>query len=115
MALSRILETAVRSSLGIALHVNVRAVVAPRPSASLRLQMVPRARQFHAFAHQAAEIDLHRLGACVLVADFAGLQHLLDRAQQAVGIVQHQLVELLPLRLVHFPRAAEFRDKDGSK
>ena len=66
-----------------------------------RLQMMPRPRQFHALAHQAAEIHVDGIPRDVLVADFAGLQHLLDRPPQPVGVVQHQFVELLALRFVH--------------
>ena len=46
----------------------------------------------------ADEVDRHRAGAAELGADAAGAQHLLDGAQQPVGVLEHDLVELLPLR-----------------
>ena len=45
------------------------------------------------------------------VAGFAGFQHLLDRAQQAVGIVEHQPIKLLALRFVDFAALQGFEIK----
>ena len=55
-----------------------------------------------------AEIGFGAMLGAALVAHFAGLQHLLDGSEQAVGILEHELVELLALALVHFPALQRF-------
>ena len=68
----------------------------------VRLQMVPRASQFHAIAHQLPEIDLLFFTSRFLVSGLARAKHLLDCAQQALGVVKHDPIELLTLRFRQF-------------
>ena len=89
MALSSRLETAVRSSSGSPCTWLRFRFAGASSCSSCRLQMVPRARQIHALAHKAAEIHFHAVPRAIFVASLARFQHLLDRAQQAVGVVQH--------------------------
>src|ERR1700733_4831048 len=70
--------------------------------------MVARARQFHALGDKRTQIDLGAVLFATLVSHLAGLQNLLDGAQQAVGVVQHELVKLLPLRLIYFAALQRF-------
>ena len=56
--------------------------------------------QRQAFLDHAAEVDRHRARPPQLGAEVPGAQHLLDRPLQAVAVLQHRAVELLPLGLV---------------
>ncbi len=81
MALSRRLETAVRSSSGSPCTLNRWPLRGPMVMKSGGLQVMPRAGQFHAFADQFAEIHFGTIArAAALVARLAGLQHLLHRS-----------------------------------
>ena len=93
----------------VALHNHMRAVGRAFPLQTAGLQVMPRAREFDAFTDQAPEIDFGSLVLASLVADLARLQHLLYGSEQAVRIVEHQSVELLPLGLVHFAPLQGFK------
>ncbi len=58
-------------------------------------------RQFHALAHQGVEFQRQALGRGFLVRRLTRFQHLFHGVHQALGIEQHQLVELPPLRFTH--------------
>ena len=57
------------------------------------------ASHFHALANQAAEVDRHA-PVLPLVPSLSGLEHLVHGAHQAIGIVQHQTVELAALGFI---------------
>src|SRR6266403_2550924 len=64
--------------------------------------MMTHSRQFHAFAHQRVEFHRQALRRAFLLRRLTRLQYLFHGVQQALGIEQHQLVELPPLRFSHF-------------
>src|SRR6202521_3947225 len=64
--------------------------------------MMTHPRQLHTFAHQRVEFNRQALRRAFLLRRLTRLQHLFDGVQQALGIEQHQLVELPPLRFSDF-------------
>src|SRR6266481_4722209 len=60
--------------------------------------MMTHPRQFHALAHERVEFHRQALRRAFLLRRLTRLQHLFDGMQQALGIEQHQLIELPPLR-----------------
>src|SRR6267378_4647301 len=60
--------------------------------------MMTHSRQFHALAHQRVEFHRQALRRAFLLRRLTRLQYLFHGVQQALGIEQHQLVELPPLR-----------------
>ena len=62
-------------------------------------QMVTLQGNSDAVGHQRGEFQQGAVLVATALAQLASLQHLLNRRQQAVGIGQHDLVELLPLLL----------------
>ncbi len=58
------------------------------------------ASHVHALAYQPAEVH-GDAPVLALVAGFSGLEHLVHRAHQAIGIVQHEAIELAALGFVH--------------
>src|SRR5579859_2294823 len=62
---------------------------------------MPGARQFHAFADHRIEVHRDALAGGLLLGDGARLQHLLHRTHEALGIDQHQFVELAAAGLIH--------------
>src|SRR5579864_86214 len=66
-----------------------------------RLQVITCPRPGHAFFDQGGEIDVDLLSPAG--ASFAGPEHLLDSVHQAIGVFQHELVELAPLRFFNLP------------
>ena len=81
---------------------------------AFRLQMMSGTRQVDAFAHQPAEIHFDPLMLPALLRRLSRLEHLLDRSEQPVGIVQHQPVELLAAARHRRPGSAKSLDKAGS-
>ena len=63
--------------------------------------MMAHSRQFHALAHQRIEFHRQALRRAFLMRRLTRFQHLFHGVQQALGIEQHQLVELPPLRFFH--------------
>jgi hypothetical protein len=63
---------------------------------------MPGARQFEALADKQVKFDWQELRRTFPVRGFAGLQHLFDGVEKAVGIEQHQLVEVTPLLVAYF-------------
>ena len=59
-----------------------------------------RARQRHTVLHHGREVDRRAARVADLGADASRAQDLLDGALQALGVLDHDRVELLPLRLV---------------
>src|SRR5208282_544603 len=66
--------------------------------------MMAHARQFHALAHQRVEFHWQALPRTFLLRRRARFEHLFHRVQQAIGIEQHGVVKLPPLRLVKLER-----------
>src|SRR4030088_3554567 len=82
---------------------------------SLRRQMVTRTGSVHTFAYQLAEIHLGFVFSCLFVARPPGAQHLLYGLGEAIGIAQHELVELLSLRVGQFAPLQRLQvEADGS-
>jgi len=81
----------------------------------LKLQMMAGAGHFDAFTNQAFEVDGDALAAALFVSRYASFQNLLDRAQQAVGIVEHAAVKLAPLDFVYVAMLQSLEvEADGS-
>jgi hypothetical protein len=72
------------------------------------LEVMPRAREFHAFADQPAEINLRRRVRRFFVSHLTRLQDLLHGIEQAIGILEHEAVKLLALRFVHLAPLQRF-------
>src|SRR5215475_5389028 len=66
--------------------------------------MRPRSRQFQTFSSQIAQINHGLVDVAAAVARTARAQRLFYGMEQAVAVVEHDLVELFALRLVHLPR-----------
>src|SRR5215469_1219177 len=64
-------------------------------------QVVARARNFDAFLRQRSEIYVAANGCLRLVRNLSGLQYLIDRFEETVGVAQHEPVKILALRLVY--------------
>src|ERR1035438_8690548 len=133
-ALSSRFETAVRNSSGspsmraplrgpqllrIAQHARAAAVLR-RQGWSLAvieirgLQMMAHSRQFHALAYQRIELHWQALRRAFLLRRLTRFQHLFHGAQQAIGIEQHELVELPALRFFHLASLQGFEvEPDG--
>jgi hypothetical protein len=58
------------------------------------------ASHLHALTNQPAEVH-GDAPVLPLVAGFPGLEHLVHRAHQAIGIVQHEAIELAALGFIH--------------
>src|SRR4051794_19722374 len=56
---------------------------------------------FDALAHQVIECNGRTMQAGGLDASFSGSQNLLDCAEEAIGVVDHQAVKLATLSLIH--------------
>src|SRR5258708_20438639 len=52
----------------------------------------------HGVAHDLAKVDFGFFASCFLVAGASGAKHLLDGLGEAVGVAQHQAIEILALR-----------------
>src|SRR5437773_9974374 len=73
-----------------------------------------RPRHVHTFPHQLAKIHSDAIP-LFLVPRLPSLQNLFDSAEQAIGIVEHQAVELPALRLTHIAAFQGLQVKaDGS-
>src|SRR6202046_3013324 len=90
--------------LGIACRLTVRGCKVQR----VGVQMVAGTRKFHALGDEVAQVNFGAVLFAALVSHLAGFQNLLDGSQQAVGIVQHELVKLLPLFFLHFASLERF-------
>ena len=66
--------------------------------------MVPREREVDAFARQRRHVDRGARDAFRLLPRRAGLEHLIDRAMQPLGVGQHDVVEAAPLFVVERAR-----------
>src|ERR1700722_9494469 len=75
---------------------------------STRTQMVPRARELHAFSGEIAQVNLRAIRFAALVSDLPGFQNLLYGTQQAIRVIQHELVEFLPLLFFHLAPLQRF-------
>ncbi len=72
-------------------------------------QVMADARKLDGFAHEFREIQLHVVALAAAVTGFAGFEHLLDGSEEAIGIEEHQIIKLLPLRLVYFAALHRFQ------
>ena len=73
-----------------------------------------RSRQFDALAHQRVEFHRQALRRAFLLRRLTRFQDLFHGVQQAVGIEQHELVELAPLRFFHLASLQGFEvEADG--
>ena len=63
-----------------------------------------RARRLDALLDQPAEIDRRAVFELASLPRHAGLQHLFDGVLQAIGVLQHDAVELLALRVADLAR-----------
>src|ERR1700756_3056331 len=63
----------------------------------IRLQVMTRAREIDAFAHQGAELHFHAVASGAFISGLAGSENLFDRAEQTICVEQHQLVEFAAL------------------
>ena len=115
-ALSSKLETAVRNSTGSPRSI-MGAAFAEMGSKCRTpgAQMMADAREFDGFADEFGEIQLDVVAFAAAVAGLAGFENLLDGAEQAIGIEQHQIVKLLALRLRPLRGAASFPGTGGWK
>src|ERR1035438_5739466 len=59
-------------------------------------------RQFDALSHQRIEVHRRALKETLLLRRRTRFQHLFDGVQQALGVEEHQLVELAALRFFYF-------------
>ena len=71
-------------------------------------EVMARARGVDAFLDQPAEIDRGAMFEPALLARHAGAQHLFDRVLQAIGVLQHDAIELLALRVADLARLQRF-------
>ena len=70
--------------------------------------MMARAREVHAFANQIFEVNVRSIDGGRFVAALSCGQHLLDCAEQPVGIEQHQPVKFLALFFVELAALERF-------
>jgi hypothetical protein len=76
--------------------------------------MMAHSRQFHALAYQRIELHWQALRRAFLLRRLTRFQHLFHGAQQAIGIEQHELVELPALRFFHLASLQGFEvEPDG--
>src|SRR5208283_3569726 len=84
----------------------------------LRKKVMAGARQLHAFAHERIEIHRNALAGSLLLRHCACLKYLFDDPHEALGIDQHELIKLLPPRLIYLATLQGFEIKtdggDGS-
>src|ERR1700677_867008 len=66
----------------------------------LRLKMMSCSGHFDAIANQFCKIDGNAFAAALSVSRYGGFEHLLDGAQETIGVVKHAAVKLAALRLV---------------
>ena len=67
-------------------------------------EVMPRARRVDAFLDQPAEIDRGAMFELALLPRHARAQHLFDGVLQAIGVLQHDAIELLALRVADLAR-----------
>ena len=67
-----------------------------------------RARRVHAFLHQPRQIHRRAVVELAFLPRRAGAQHLFNGVLQAVGVLQHHAIELLPLRIADVARLQRF-------
>ncbi len=103
-ALSSRLATAVRRSSTSPLTTSGACRSTPVDDDGVFTQVVPRARRVDAFLDQPAEIDRRALFELAALPRHAGAQHLLDGVLQAIGVLQHDPVKLLALRVADLAR-----------
>src|SRR5438552_1544387 len=85
---------------GITQHIRSSTVGGLLIAQRFRFKMVAHPSNFHALTHQIAEIN-GPTPVLLLVAGFPGLEHLLDGAQQTIGIVEHEAIEFAALSFIH--------------
>src|SRR5208337_1896579 len=82
---------------GIALHFDFGSVHCGLVAQSSGFKVVARSGKIHTLADKISEIDFGAENRRRFVPALSGGEHLLDGAEEAVGIEKHQLVEFLAL------------------